>query len=97
MAARIYSTMTEKKVFGELWNQSIKYPHDVKVEIMSEKMSRGFNKKFGPFKANISELRFKTIILDRIRRRLGEFQVTVAMSVQSVRSDSDWTCRLILH
>ena len=89
--------MTEKKVCGELWNQSLNKPHDVEVDIMSEKIDKKFKNEFGPFKKNISEVSFKNAVLNRIKRRLAGLQVTVATPVPSVGSDYFRACRLILR
>ena len=65
-------------MYGELWNQSLKNPLKSSASIISEKIDKGFRDHFGPFKDDISELEFKTIVHDRIKTRIAQFQVPVA-------------------
>ena len=49
-------------MYHEMWNQSLKYPEQLSVSIILEKKGKGFRRKFGPFKEDLSEIYFKKTV-----------------------------------
>ena len=62
-------------MYHEMWNQSLKYPEQLSVSIILEKKGKGFRRKFGPFKEDLSEIYFKKTVYKGIIERIGTFQV----------------------
>ena len=79
--------MVEENVYDELWNHSLKYPHELSVSIISEKKGIGFRRRFGPFKEDLSDIDFKKIVYKRIKERIRNYRRNIQVLSTLLRID----------